>query len=108
MNELRSSVTNHVEFIAGRRKSRSRRHHGGNCYHHLIDSCPLPQCNTSCPKYVDRFTGAEMDFFKMFIRYGIDRKELAEMLGQDVGSVSKMDDRAISGLIMDSVGRRGD
>ncbi|XP_045196487.1 palmitoleoyl-protein carboxylesterase notum1-like [Mercenaria mercenaria] len=90
-----------------RRKSRHRRHQhpSGSCFHHLIDSCPLPQCNASCPKYRNRFTGDEMDFFRMFIRYGIDKKDIASLLGKDVSVVQRMDDSTLTRLIMDFVGR---
>ncbi|XP_060589837.1 palmitoleoyl-protein carboxylesterase NOTUM-like isoform X2 [Ruditapes philippinarum] len=90
-----------------RRKSRHRRHQhpSGSCFHHLIDSCPLPQCNASCPKYRNRFTGDEMDFFRMFIRYGIDKKDIASLLGKDVSVIQRMDDSTLTRLIMDFVGR---
>lgn len=94
-------------FVVGRRKSRHRRHQhpSGSCFHHLIDSCPLPQCNASCPKYRNRYTGDEMDFFRMFIRYGIDKEDIASLLGKDVSVIQRMDDGTLSRLIMDFVGR---
>ncbi|KAL4233887.1 hypothetical protein ACF0H5_008560 [Mactra antiquata] len=90
-----------------RRKSRKRRHQhpSGSCFHHLIDSCPLPQCNKSCPKYRNRFTGDEMDFFRMFIRYGIDKNDIASLLGKDISVINRMDDNTLTQLIMDFVGR---
>lgn len=30
------------------------------CPIHLVDSCPWPQCNPSCPSARDQFTGQEM------------------------------------------------
>ncbi|KAH3738687.1 hypothetical protein DPMN_045327 [Dreissena polymorpha] len=88
-------------------QSRTRRHKypTGSCFHHLIDSCPLPQCNASCPKYRNRYTGDEMDFLRMFIRYGIDRKEIAELIGQDVSVVENMDDNTLTRLILKFVDR---
>ncbi|WAR09024.1 NOTUM-like protein [Mya arenaria] len=88
-------------------KNRRRRHQypSGSCFHHLIDSCPLPQCNESCPKYRNRYTGDEMDFLRMFIQYGLDRKEIAELLGQDMSAVEHMDDNAVRRLIMKFVNK---
>lgn len=47
-----------------------------------------------------------MDFFKMFIRYGIDKNAVAEILGKDVTTVDRLDDQDISRLIMDYVGKK--
>lgn len=46
-----------------------------------------------------------MDFFRMFIRYGIDKKDIASLLGKDVSVVERMDDNALTRLIMDFVGK---
>lgn len=41
----------------------------------------------------------------MFIRYGIDRKEIAELIGQDVSVVENMDDNTLTRLILKFVDR---
>jgi hypothetical protein len=41
----------------------------------------------------------------MFIRYGIDKKDIASLLGKDVSVIQRMDDSTLTRLIMDFVGR---
>ncbi|KAL3882516.1 hypothetical protein ACJMK2_028852 [Sinanodonta woodiana] len=84
-------------------RGKRSRQHSGSCSHHLIDNCPLPQCNCSCPKYRNKYTGTEIDFFKLFIRYGIDKKELSDLLGISLSTLESMDHNTISTLIMDLV-----
>ncbi|KAK3588353.1 hypothetical protein CHS0354_003283 [Potamilus streckersoni] len=84
-------------------RGKRSRQHNGSCSHHLIDNCPLPQCNCSCPKYRNKYTGTEIDFFKLFIRYGIDKKELSDLLGISLSTLETMDHNTISTLILDLV-----
>ena len=46
-----------------------------------------------------------MDLFRMFIRYGIDRKEIAELLGKDISVVERMDDTTVTRLVIEFVGK---
>ena len=46
-----------------------------------------------------------MDFFKLYIRYGLDRKEVAKILGKDLKFVESMDADTISNLILEFVRR---
>jgi len=46
-----------------------------------------------------------MDFLRMYIRYGIDRRQVAELIDQDVSVVERMDEQAITRLIMKYVQR---
>lgn len=46
-----------------------------------------------------------MDFFNLYIRYGLDKKEVAKLLGRDLESIEMMDSNTISNLILEFVGR---
>ena len=46
-----------------------------------------------------------MDFFRLFVRYGLDKKEIAELLGRDLASIERMDSNTISNLILEFVSR---
>lgn len=46
-----------------------------------------------------------MDFLRMFIRYGIDRQEMAELLGEDMSVVERMDDKTVTRLVLKLVDR---
>ena len=48
-----------------------------------------------------------MDFFKLFVRYGIHKKEIAEILGKDIESLETMDENTMVRLIMEYVRRSG-
>lgn len=47
-----------------------------------------------------------MDFLRMFIRYGIDRQEVAELLGEDMSVVERMDDKTVTRLVLKLVDKR--
>lgn len=42
----------------------------------------------------------------MFIRYGIDRKEVAELLGEEESTVERMDEKTVTRLVLKLVDRR--
>lgn len=46
-----------------------------------------------------------MDFFKLYIRYGLDKHEVAKLLGRDLEIVESMDPDTISNLILEFVRR---
>ncbi|XP_069133357.1 palmitoleoyl-protein carboxylesterase notum1'-like [Argopecten irradians] len=87
----------------GRRRSGRSAKQMANCSHHLIELCPLPQwCNGFCPAFRNRFTGEEMDFFKLFAVSGIDRASIAEILGVDQSALNSMNIDTISELLLDT------
>uniref|UniRef100_A0A8C7KCD1 Notum, palmitoleoyl-protein carboxylesterase a n=1 Tax=Oncorhynchus kisutch TaxID=8019 RepID=A0A8C7KCD1_ONCKI len=42
------------------------------CPVHLIDSCPWPHCNPTCPTIRDQFTGQEMNVIQFLMHMGFD------------------------------------
>ena len=41
----------------------------------------------------------------MFIRYGIDKQEMAELLGKDVSAIERMDEKTVNRLVLNLVDR---
>ncbi|XP_064628821.1 palmitoleoyl-protein carboxylesterase notum1-like isoform X2 [Lineus longissimus] len=66
-------------------------HHNNRCKHHLIDRCAWPQCNLSCPKIRNPFTGEEMDFIDLLMQFGLDMSSIANALGMNLGTLQTMD-----------------
>ncbi|CAH1799058.1 unnamed protein product [Owenia fusiformis] len=65
--------------------------HQDTCTHHLIDHCAWPQCNLSCPKLRNPFTGEEMDFIDLLLQFGLDLNSIANALGIDLHTLMSMD-----------------
>ncbi|KAG9334563.1 hypothetical protein JZ751_007499, partial [Albula glossodonta] len=42
------------------------------CPVHLIDSCPWPHCNPTCPTIRDQYTGQEMNVIQFLLHMGFD------------------------------------
>ncbi|XP_076879681.1 inactive palmitoleoyl-protein carboxylesterase notum1b isoform X2 [Brachyhypopomus gauderio] len=74
----------------------SLRHHGNssrggglprppprNCPLHLIDSCPWPHCNPTCPTVRDQQTGREMSAVQFLTHMGFDVQRMAKQQGMD-------------------------
>lgn len=98
-----------VNLFTGNRGKRSRSNRAsrkGGCKHQLIDVCLLPQCNCACPKYINRLTGDEMNFFKLFIQYGIDKADLAELLSVDISTMNSMSYDTISDRVLKVIRQR--
>ncbi|XP_013422007.1 palmitoleoyl-protein carboxylesterase notum1 isoform X2 [Lingula anatina] len=68
-----------------------RQHHSNQCVHHLIDNCGWPQCNLSCPKLTNPYTGEEIDFIDLLIQFGIDLSSIANALNMDLATMQAMD-----------------
>ncbi|OXB81099.1 UNVERIFIED_CONTAM: hypothetical protein H355_005029 [Colinus virginianus] len=51
------------------------------CPIHLIDSCPWPHCNPSCPTIRDQFTGQEMNVIQFLMHMGFDVQKMAQQQG---------------------------
>ncbi|XP_068448598.1 inactive palmitoleoyl-protein carboxylesterase notum1b isoform X2 [Clinocottus analis] len=53
------------------------------CPLHLIDSCPWPHCNPSCPTIRDQLTGQEMSAMQFLKHMGFDVQKMAQQQGMD-------------------------
>uniref|UniRef100_A0A8C9KDT5 Notum, palmitoleoyl-protein carboxylesterase n=1 Tax=Panthera tigris altaica TaxID=74533 RepID=A0A8C9KDT5_PANTA len=51
------------------------------CPVHLVDSCPWPHCNPSCPTIRDQFTGQEMNVAQFLMHMGFDVQTVAQQQG---------------------------
>uniref|UniRef100_A0AAQ4PR91 Notum, palmitoleoyl-protein carboxylesterase n=1 Tax=Gasterosteus aculeatus aculeatus TaxID=481459 RepID=A0AAQ4PR91_GASAC len=65
----------------------SKRAHGTpparGCPLHLMDSCPWPHCNPSCPTIRDQLTGQEMSVIQFLKHMGFDVQKMAQQQGMD-------------------------
>ncbi|XP_029432748.1 palmitoleoyl-protein carboxylesterase notum2-like [Rhinatrema bivittatum] len=59
------------------------------CPFHLIDSCPWPHCNPTCPALHDHTTGQEVNVMQTLLRMGIDVQKKAQGPGQLMGGMSR-------------------
>lgn len=66
-------------------------YHDNLCSHHHLDHCAWPQCNLSCPKVRNPFTGEEMDFIDLLLQFGLDLTSIANALGMDLPTLQTMD-----------------
>uniref|UniRef100_A0AAY4EFH6 Uncharacterized protein n=1 Tax=Denticeps clupeoides TaxID=299321 RepID=A0AAY4EFH6_9TELE len=53
------------------------------CPLHLIDSCPWPHCNPTCPTIRDQLTGQEMNVIQFLTHMGFDVKRIAQQQGME-------------------------
>ncbi|KAK1886384.1 Palmitoleoyl-protein carboxylesterase notum1a [Dissostichus eleginoides] len=53
------------------------------CPLHLIDSCPWPHCNPTCPTVRDQLTGQEMSVIQFLKHMGFDVQKMAQQQGMD-------------------------
>ncbi|KAM6972531.1 inactive palmitoleoyl-protein carboxylesterase notum1b [Aplochiton taeniatus] len=60
------------------------------CPVHLIDSCPWPHCNPSCPTIRDQLTGQEMSVIQFLKHMGFDVQKMAQQQGMDAGKLLGM------------------
>ena len=67
------------------------RYHDNQCSHHRLDHCAWPQCNLSCPKIHNPFTGEELDFIDLLLQFGLDLSSIANALGMDLPTLQTMD-----------------
>ncbi|BET00789.1 Pectinacetylesterase [Nesidiocoris tenuis] len=69
------------------------------CRHRLVERCSWPQCNHSCPKLHNPFTGEEMDFIELLKSFGLDMKSVANALGIDIHTLNNMDHEELLNLL---------
>uniref|UniRef100_A0AAR2LAA3 Notum, palmitoleoyl-protein carboxylesterase n=1 Tax=Pygocentrus nattereri TaxID=42514 RepID=A0AAR2LAA3_PYGNA len=53
------------------------------CPMHLIDNCPWPHCNPTCPTIRDQVTGQEMNVIQFLMHMGFDVQKMAQQQGMD-------------------------
>lgn len=53
------------------------------CPLHLIDSCPWPHCNPTCPAIRDQLTGQEMSVIQFLTHLGFDVQRMAQQQGME-------------------------
>ncbi|KAH0956419.1 hypothetical protein HN011_011822 [Eciton burchellii] len=95
---------NHTAIFNGIRPQRSlipstKRHCIQNCHFRMIERCTWPQCNHSCPKLHNPFTGEEMDFIELLKSFGLDMKSVANALGIDIHTLNSMDQEELLNLL---------
>ncbi|XP_018334994.1 palmitoleoyl-protein carboxylesterase NOTUM isoform X2 [Agrilus planipennis] len=61
------------------------------CHDRLLERCSWPQCNRSCPRLHNPFTGEEMDFIDLLKSFGLDMENVADALGIDLPTLNNMD-----------------
>ncbi|CAG9860709.1 unnamed protein product [Phyllotreta striolata] len=76
------------------RRSRKRR-----CVHRRLERCSWPQCNHSCPRLHNPFTGEEMDFIELLKSFGLDMNSVADALGIDLQTLNNMDHADLLNLL---------
>nr|XP_012232577.1 PREDICTED: protein notum homolog isoform X1 [Linepithema humile] len=95
---------NHTIMFNGTRPQRSvipsdKRKCDQNCQFRTIERCTWPQCNHSCPKLHNPFTGEEMDFIELLKSFGLDMKSVANALGIDMHTLNSMDQEELLNLL---------
>uniref|UniRef100_A0A3P9MTM6 Notum, palmitoleoyl-protein carboxylesterase n=1 Tax=Poecilia reticulata TaxID=8081 RepID=A0A3P9MTM6_POERE len=73
--------TLHLNSSHGLKKHRTPPSRG--CPLHLVDSCPWPHCNPSCPTIRDQLTGQEMSVVQFLKHMGFDVQKMAQQQGMD-------------------------
>ncbi|XP_066583261.1 palmitoleoyl-protein carboxylesterase NOTUM [Prorops nasuta] len=98
------NVMNNTAMFNGTRPQRSviassKRKCVQGCQFRLIERCTWPQCNHSCPKLHNPFTGEEMDFIELLKSFGLDMKSVANALGIDIHTLNSMDHDELLNLL---------
>ncbi|KAF5301497.1 hypothetical protein FQR65_LT08800 [Abscondita terminalis] len=70
-----------------------------DCPHRRLERCSWPQCNHSCPRLHNPFTGEEMDFIELLKSFGLDMESVAEALGIDMTTLNNMDHSELLNLL---------
>ncbi|CAL7945889.1 unnamed protein product [Xylocopa violacea] len=99
-----NNENNHTSMFNGTRPQRSvipsgKRKCVQGCHFRLIERCTWPQCNHSCPKLHNPFTGEEMDFIELLKSFGLDMKSVANALGIDIHTLNSMDHDELLNLL---------
>lgn len=69
------------------------------CIHRRLERCSWPQCNHSCPKLHNPFTGEEMDFIDLLKSFGLNMDNVARALGIDIHTLNSMDHAELLNLL---------
>ncbi|KAK5650413.1 hypothetical protein RI129_001442 [Pyrocoelia pectoralis] len=69
------------------------------CSHRRLERCTWPQCNRSCPRLHNPFTGEEMDFIELLKSFGLDMASVADALGIDMTTLNNMDPSDLLNLL---------
>ncbi|XP_031334344.1 palmitoleoyl-protein carboxylesterase NOTUM-like isoform X2 [Photinus pyralis] len=69
------------------------------CSHRRLERCTWPQCNRSCPRLHNPFTGDEMDFIELLKSFGLDMESVADALGIDMPTFNNMDPSELLNLL---------
>ncbi|KAF5295937.1 hypothetical protein FQA39_LY12709 [Lamprigera yunnana] len=69
------------------------------CPHRRLERCSWPQCNRSCPRLHNPFTGEEMDFIELLKSFGLDMESVANALGIDMATLNNMDHSELLNLL---------
>lgn len=73
---LQNSLRNHGNSSIARTPPKG-------CPLHLIDSCPWPHCNPTCPTIRDQLTGQEMSVIQFLTHLGFDVQRMAQQQGME-------------------------
>ncbi|XP_062869221.1 inactive palmitoleoyl-protein carboxylesterase notum1b [Trichomycterus rosablanca] len=60
------------------------------CPMHLMDSCPWPHCNPTCPTIRDQLTGQEMSVIQFLTHMGFDVQRMAQQQGMEASTLLGM------------------
>lgn len=82
-----------------RSQKHSRPHTPSQCHYRLLERCSWPQCNHSCPRLHNPFTGEEMDFLELLKSFGLDMESVANALGIDLITLNSMDQTELLNLL---------
>ncbi|XP_068607212.1 inactive palmitoleoyl-protein carboxylesterase notum1b [Brachionichthys hirsutus] len=80
--------SNHINGSRSRQKHKSSPARG--CPLHLIDNCPWPHCNPSCPTIRDPLTGQEMSVIQFLKFLGFDVQKMAQQQDMDARTLLGM------------------
>ncbi|XP_034253699.1 uncharacterized protein LOC117652715 [Thrips palmi] len=83
----------------GEGRARSARSARSGCPTRHVEMCSWPQCNHSCPKLHNPFTGEEMDFIELLKSFGLDMMSVANALGIDIQTLNNMDHEELLNLL---------
>lgn len=76
--------------------------HDRKCKMRVIERCSWPQCNHSCPKLHNPYTGEELDFIELLKSFGLDMDSVALALDIDVNTLNNMDHSELLNLLTQS------
>ncbi|KAF2904870.1 hypothetical protein ILUMI_01303 [Ignelater luminosus] len=76
-----------------------KRSNSEDCPHRRLERCTWPQCNHSCPRLHNPFTGEEMDFIELLKSFGLDMESVADALGIDMATLNNMDHAELLNLL---------